>query len=360
MIFSYYIFKYPYKLVWHLLNIFDKNPKLVIYCADPLDYKILAPVVKYLPELEWIVKNNKTAKYLASRGILSKRMPCFPKAVVMSRHAAYKFPEKKIQKFGMRHGAYHFKKFTSVRNYNDFDVFMVTSQQEVDVAKKLGIVSAVAVGFPKIDPLFDGSYSEETLNSIRQKINLDPSKRTILFSTTWDGSGMSAINKWINFLPELNETYNILVTVHPWTSKKYKDLLSKMENIFYIQEVNVLPYLIVADVLVGDTSSIIAEFCALDKPIITFKVNKTGRFLLEISDLLKKISIQVNDLPTLKDAIQQCLKHPEKQRADRQQANKLMFDKLDGSAGKRAAEIIKKRIPFQRIKEPNGLNRLGS
>ncbi len=360
MVFSYYIFKYPYKLVWHLLKVFDKNPALVTYCADPLDYEILAPVLKHLPEMKFVVKNSKTTEYLKSKGIQSKRMPCFPKAVIMSRHAAYKFPEKKILKFGLRHGAYHFKKFTRAHNYNEFDVFMVTSQQEVEVAKIVGIVSAVAVGFPKIDPLFDGSYSEETLNSIRQKINLDSSKRTILFSTTWDGSGMSAINKWINFLPELTETYNILVTVHPWMSKKYKDLLSKMENIHYINDVNVLPYLEIADVLVGDTSSIIAEFCALNKPIITFEAGETNRSLPEIKDLLKRISIQVNDFSALKSAIQQCLKHPEKKSADRQEANKLMFDRLDGSAGKRAAEIIKERIPFQRIQESNELNRLDS
>jgi len=347
MVFSYYIFKYPYKFIWHLLKFFNKNPDIIIYCADPLDYEVLAPVLKHLPKMEFVVKNKKTAQYLESKGIQCKRMPCFPKVVIMCRHAAFKFPEKNILKFGIRHGAYHFKKFTKARNYNDFEVYMLTSQQEVDLAEGLGITSAVAVGFPKIDPLFDGSMSIELLNSIRQKASLNHSKKTVIFSATWDGSGMSAIDKWINFLPDLVEDYNILVTVHPWTSKKFTQKLLKMENIYYINDVNVLPYLQVADLMVGDTSSIIAEFCALDKPIITFKINDTSRFLPEIKNLLNKISIQVNDLSTLKDAIQQSLKHPEKKHKNRQQANKLMFDKLDGLAGKRAAELIKERIPWR-------------
>jgi len=346
MVFSYYIYKFPYKLVWHLLKVFNKNPDLVVYCADPLDYEVMAPVLKYLPEVEFVVKNTKTAQYLESQGIPFKRMPCFPKAVIMSRHAAHKFPEKKITKFGMRHGAYYFKKLTGASNYNDFDVFMVTSQNEVEKMVEEGITVATAVGFPKIDPLFDGTYSETFLSSIRQKAQLDHSKKTIIFSATWDGSGMSAIRKWINFLPELTEQYNVLTTVHPWTSKKYKQKLSQMNNIFHITDAKVIPYLAISDVMVSDISSIIAEFCALDKPIITFEVPKTNRSLPEIEALLKRISIQVRNLPELKNAIQHSLQNPEEKSQNRQQANKLMFDKLDGMAGKRAAKIIREQQEF--------------
>jgi CDP-glycerol glycerophosphotransferase (TagB/SpsB family) len=346
MVFSYYIFKFPYKLVWHLLKIFNKNPDLVIYCADPLDYEILAPVLKYLPDVDFVVKNTKTARYLESNGISCKRMPSFPKTVVMSRHAAYKFPERKILKFGMRHGAYHFKKFTNTNNYNDFDVFMVTSQQEVKKMVEKGISAAAAVGFPKIDPLFDGTYSEAFLNSIRQKVQLDHSQKTVIFSATWDKSGMSAIHNWIDFLPELAEEYNILTTVHPWTSKKYKQKLSQMKNIFHIADAKILPYLAISDVMVSDVSSIIAEFCALDKPIITFETPGTSRSLPEIELLLKRITIRVRKLPELKSAIQHSLQNPKEKSQNRQQANKLMFDKLDGLAGKRAAKIIREQFLF--------------
>ncbi|OQX94800.1 hypothetical protein B6I21_08735 [candidate division KSB1 bacterium 4572_119] len=333
MVFSYYIFKYPYQLIWNFLNIINRNSGVVVYCADPMDYIVMRPALIFLPEMTYYAKNKTTADFLKKQNLPVKRLACFPKAVIMCRHAAYKFPGKNI-----------LKKFTNARNYNMFEVYMLTSSAEVAIARELGIASAKAVGFPKIDPLFNGSYNKELLNKTRSKAGANQKKRTVIFTATWDSSGMSAIEKWINFLPVLSQDYNILVTVHPWTSQKYKQKLSAMKQIYFIQDYDVLPFLAIADIMVGDTSSIIAEFCALDKPIITFKVNQTDRTLPEITQLLKSISYRVEESYQLKEAIAYCLKNPREKQRERQSAAKLMFDKLDGKAGQRAANMIKHKI----------------
>ena len=318
---------------------------MVAYCADPLDFMILKPVLDHLPGIPIVAKNSRTAAYLRSQGIQSKRLPVFPRGVIMCRHAAHKFPEKRIIKIGLRHGAFHFKAFAGSRYFNAFDLYFLTSQKEVEQAVAAGIKTDLATGFPKLDPLFNGSINEEILKSVFRQAKLDPGKKTIIFTATWDKSGMSAIHLWIHKLPSFIDKYNVLITVHPWTSKKYREQLKKMPGVFFIQQPDVLPYLALADVMVGDTSSIIAEFCALDKPIITFRVAGTKRTVPEITRLLKKISIQIETVAELPRAIEISLKNPNERSAERQQANRLMFDRLDGQAGKRVAEIIKTKFP---------------
>ena len=324
-----------------MLKILQKNPDIAAYCADPLDFIVLEPVLKHLPPLEFIAKNRITYDFLRSKGIHPKTKNYFAKAVIMCRHAAHKFPEEKIVKIGFRHGAYHFKAFAGTKYFNLFDVFFVTSEYEEKLAAEYGIRSAKAIGFPKLDPAFNGTYSLQLLDNLRCKMKLDPVKKTIIFTSTWDKSGMSAIDKWIDSVSLLHHNYNILVTVHPWTSKHYVDKIKSMENIYFIDDPDIIPYLMIADIMVGDTSSIIAEFCALNKPIITFKVAKTKRTLNEIENLLDDISIQIEDSDQLLNALESVLKNPEMKSHLQQKVNEIMFDKLDGKAGERAADVIK-------------------
>jgi CDP-glycerol glycerophosphotransferase (TagB/SpsB family) len=344
MVFSYYIKKYPYKAMWKLSRWFGKQPKISAYIAMPMDYIVLKPVLKYLPDMHYIAKNSQTLEYLKSEGIENVSKFGYPDVVIMCRHSTYRFPEEKIIKIGFRHGAYHFKAFVSADNYNTFDLYFMTSQKEVVIAKELGIVSAVSGGFPKLDPVFDGTMNDEYLHPFREKAKLEPNKKTILFCTTWDGSGMSAIEKWADRLDELTADYNIIVTLHPWVSQKYYKMIEKNPKVYLINENDVLPFLIIADVMVGDISSIIGEFCALDKPIITFKVQSGKRIVPEIIEIISNISLQINDFSELNDAIAHSLNNPNEKSPARQAANQIMFDTLDGKSGERAAQVIKEFI----------------
>ena len=98
MVFSYYIYKYPYKLFWYLAKLLNKNEELIFYCADPLDYEMFLPIKKYLPELTIIAKNKKSRKYFQENKIQYNRLPSFPKAVIMGRQTPFKFPVNKIIK----------------------------------------------------------------------------------------------------------------------------------------------------------------------------------------------------------------------------------------------------------------------
>jgi len=339
MVFSYYLTKLPYQCVWHALKYTRFSPILSAYCGESMDYIILREVCKYLPSMPFLAKNMQVARYLQSQDVKVKRLPVFPQAVMMARHAAFKFPEKRIRKVGFRHGAYHFKKFIKAESYNAFDIYFMSSEDDNREAQKAGIHSGVPIGFPKLDPAFDGTWTAEKLAAFADG-KLDPLKKTILFSATWDMSGMSAVDKWYKKINNYSERFNIIVTLHPFTANRFKQPLMQNKRIHYISTPDILPYLLLADVMVGDSSSILVEFCALDKPIITFKVPPAQRTVPRITELIASFSHQIDDSEALESAIDHCLDQPTELQKARQQANELMFYKLDGKAGLRAAQYI--------------------
>jgi CDP-glycerol glycerophosphotransferase (TagB/SpsB family) len=336
-----YLIPLFYKPLWHLF----KTNDIAFYAVDPLDYEMFLSIKKHLDiKLIYIAKNKKTRDYFQRKGIPFKRYPAFPSAVIMGRHAAYKFPVQQIKKIGFDHGLYQFKRWTNVKLYNQFDVYFVSSEEQVNTAIGMGINTARAIGYPKLDKLFDGSIGSNDLQKIKEKKGLDGHKKTIIFTSTWDVAGLSAIERWIDRVGDLSDKYNVLLTAHPWTKANILTKLRKIEGAFYLEESDISSYLLLADVFVGDYNSLIGEFCALDKPIITFRVPESGRTVPDVMEMINKISYQVDNFDEIPAAIEHCLQYPEEKQKERRAANKKLFLALDGKAGERAAEFIKNII----------------
>lgn len=344
MVLSYYLFKFPYTIIWNFYKYFNKLKPVVFYCGDPLDYYIFEPVHKYLEHIEYVTDKAEVEEWLIEHGIIPLSLPVFPKVVIMSRHSTYKFPCKSITKIGMRHGAYHFKKMTSAENYNQFNLYLMTSEADVEAGKEIGVTCAIAVGFPKLDAALRGMYDEYYQISMKQRMDLHPQKKIILFTSTYTASGMSALKTWYNQLSALKDKYNVLVTLHPWIDEEFKQSLENTPGIILIKDYNAIPYIVISDVIVGDTSSILAECCALDKPMITFSKIKAKRSLDEIEQILNKISYRVTSFLELEDMIEHALSNPAELKQKRAEASALMFDSLDGKAGQRAAHKIKQLL----------------
>ena len=336
-----YLIPLFYKPLWYLL----KTDDVAFYAVDPLDYEMFLPIKKHLDhKIVYIAKNKKTRDYFRKKNISFKRYPAFPRAVIMGRHAAYKFPVKQIKKIGFDHGLYQFKRWTNVKLYNQFDVYFVSSEEQVKTARKMGINTTKAIGYPKLDKLFDGSINNDDLQKLKDRKGLAASKKTVIFTSTWDVAGLSALERWVDRVQELTEKYNILLTAHPWTKPSLLVKLSAIKGAFYLQESDISLYLMISDVFVGDYNSLIGEFCALDKPIITFRVPESGRTVPEVMEMIKNISYQVDNFDEIPAAIEHCLKYPDEKRDAMRNANKKLFYALDGKSGERAAKFIKNII----------------
>ena len=344
MVFSELLLKIPYCFWWKLVH--DRNDKnIYFYVGEYIDYEVMKNIVSHLKmNVFWVAKNKKIQKKLKDRDVEAKLYPVFPKYVLMARHATHKFPCKSIVKFGMRHGAYHFKSMIDAKKYNKFDLFFMTSSQEVKEAQELGIRCAVNGGFPKLDSLFQKDFQKiidgwETQHSI-----LDFHKPIIFFSATWEKSGLSGYSVWKDQLHRLTKQWNVVVSLHPFYSEVEKNRFRHDESIIFAEEWETSNYIFLADVTVSDTSSIIAEFCALQKPIITFDINLGYRFEQKIQDMIRDISFSVSSFSQLEALLHRSTSYLLSKAQKQESCNDVLIHKLNGKHGEMIAQNIEMRI----------------
>jgi len=338
MVFSQIILRPFYALAIRILGIIRERRETVFYCHTPVDMQNWLPVQRHLKPIRIVTDKAATYRYLKDAGYAPGKLPAFPKAVIMCRVAAHKFPSRKVMKIGMTHGAYHFKRFSSAKHFTPFSLYLFTSERDLQNAIQAGIRCGKVGGFPKLDPYMPVAHQD----------NPTGSKPRLLFTATYDKSGMSAISLWIDRLPELTADYEISVSVHPWMNPDYIARLKAMPEIHFITD-NPLPYIHNADICIVDRSSIIAECCAFDKSMISWSIPPSARSLKHIDDIIREISVQVESFDELRLAIQALLADPHKHAAARQKAKSIFFDTLDGQAGLRSANEIIKLIPELRL-----------
>ena len=333
-----YLLAVPYAAAWHLARKRDA----IFYCTDPLDYVMWEPIQKHLPPLPVHAVSSKAARWLAARGVSFTRGATFPRGVVMARHKPYKFPVAKIRKVGFDHGLYQFKRWTSTKYYNGFDAYLMSSEKQVELARARGITTARAIGYPKLDRLFDGTIDEAFRARLRAQAGIDPAKKTVLLTSTWNAAGVSAIDRWLDRCGELAPELNVLATCHTWTAPEKIAKLKSTPGVRFLDDFDVTPWFSVVDVMVGDYNSLLGEFCALDRPIVTFRVPDGPFTMPDVKRMIGEISTrQVDDFDGLRAALGHALANPREKAAERAVANRVMHSTLDGKAGARAAAVIR-------------------
>ena len=349
MVVSEIFYRPIYRLFWHGSRALSTTLPLAFYAPEEIDFIGFKSIAKHLPPLYYITQNPDVRAAVKNLGLKPRPLFSFPEVLITNRPALHRFPTSKIISIGMRHGPYHFKRMTKAANYNRFDLFLFTSQADLAAAEEIGVKVGKATGFPALDAAFDGSIGTDDLQDLSAKYRLQPDKPSLLFTSTWDKAKMSAIDRWLPHLSKLAECYNIMVTLHPWVSPAYWQALAAMPFVNMVAPLDLIKSVMLADVCIGDQSSVLGYCSALDKPMITFALPPAERSLPEIDELIKSFSISIESYSDLEAAIQECLNNPAELHRARMDANKLMFDTLDGQAGLRAANAIKELLSSRGI-----------
>jgi len=209
--------------------------------------------------------------------------------------------------------------------------------------------------YAKLDAAVNGEYSGLKPSDY----GLDDNKKTVLYAPAFFPS---SIENFSSQFPEDFSEYNILLKPHFFSlsSPKYKKQKEMLENwalspnVYFAkkEDVNLVPFMAIADVLISDASSALFEFAALDKPVVwcdfyylrwsyrgPFKFRFRGRMdkdLYEYSDIAK----HVGSYQDLKSAVESQLDNPMEYSEIRKRYTLNLSGVVDGKASQRIADYL--------------------
>lgn len=238
----------------------------------------------------------------------------------------------------------------------DFDVRFVEGQYRLERLQAMfSSKKFIDTGYAKLDPIINNEEKGLDLSVL----GLDPTKPTILYAPTYYPSSLEMMEmNW----PEKFSAYNILLKPHYFstTKKKYHKQFKilqhweKFNNVYLANdnELNLLPFMRSADLLISDASSAIFEFAALDKPVVWcnfYKLRWTYRGIFSYrfdkrmdKDLYRcaDIAPQVDTYKELLATVEQQLATPESYSYQRHKYTEELAGVVDGNCSQRIVDYL--------------------
>ncbi len=194
-------------------------------------------------------------------------------------------------------------------------------------------------GWCKLDPLF------------KSDLKTKDDKKTIFFASTFSPRFSKAKTLYPLLLKMMREyEINWLITLHPKMDKEVEKLYRSidLENVEFIESIDVIEGFKRADMMLCDTSSIMYEFLTTLKPVVTFQTQTPKNELINVEDINK-----------LEDTIIQTLNNP---KANYENIKKRVDDfhpYQDGRSSARVLDSVEKMLdnPIKLKRKPLNLVR---
>ena len=176
-----------------------------------------------------------------------------------------------------------------IRNY--FDIYMTQgpyfTQEFEKLQRKYGDFEVLETGWTRQDWIarHRDDFREEKAQLLREH----GCERIVLYAPTFSPR-LASLPKIKRALIELVEQKKVLLLIklHPLTCQEwvdeYKELARQYQHIIFEEDFAVTKYMLMADVMISDTSSTIYEMLLLDKPVITLDTVSKDPYWKDIND----------------------------------------------------------------------------
>lgn len=288
--------------------------KVVLFCENAYAFSVMAPIRAELIDRNydfvWYIADKLLASFPYTNdsftNVINELKEFKPSAIfVPGNEVPHYLPGVKVQIFhglaGEKKG--HFR----IRHY--FDLYLTqgpffTKRFEA-LKRKHNDFEVVETGWSKLDVY----HNEHEINKAKLKKDALQKKHRVkhilLYAPTFSPSLTSSkvLQSEIEELAR-NKDLLILIKFHDLmgseTIASYKSLAANNDNIEYITNPNILPYLLVSDLMISDTSSVVYEFLLLNKPVITLKARSPKDVWVNIlspSELVNTVDDQLKNDP---------------------------------------------------------------
>lgn len=339
------------RAIWNTKLWSGSLDELTFLAHRSLHFACFCRIHQLLPQIRIVAENQLIAAYLQSKAEVFSPQIGHPRILIVADyHLQYSRKMRKINfpdwvKFiQINHGLGLAKAhYYNVANDIPMDLYLVSCNLARERFLQQGITSVIDVGFPKLDPLFDGSLERE---EICQQLGMPSDKPILLYAPTW--GGLSSLPRVMPLMTKIatNGDYTILIKIHGNSIDELEDLkqtpgLTETEGIYFLTDPDCTPLLFIADLLISDVSSIVFEFALLNKPIILIHPPATEWQPIVIDPTWWQVGYALNEAEQLPFAIPALLREDFPEQQDfRAQFIENIGIKLDGKATERAAEAI--------------------
>jgi len=268
------------------------------------------------------------------------------------------------------HPSFTFQYFKEVAGLKHVQVFHGTSDKPFNFHKSLRFYDMIAVsgpklrdsiieknlakpdkivliGYPKIDNFFNSGFDTK---HFKKQVGLDESRKTVLYSPTWDDpDGYSSFSLYISSLINNLKELNLIIKTHPntfkyrpWKILKAYILKFKRRNCFlYPGSDSILPFMAISDILITDISSVSHEYLPFKKPMV-FLNPRPGYNIPEEHTWIWRCGDVVENGKNIYSVIKDNLKNPMKYKIEREKALKQIFLDFDGKSALRFKEQLQR------------------
>lgn len=256
---------------------------------------------------------------------------------------------KKVQIF---HGV-SFKNLMVREKYLAYDYLCLPGRYHAEVYRKRGYIQAgggqcLVTGFPKADALVSGTLDRDAL---LRRNGLDPRRTTILYAPTGSKhNSLETMGREVIEAVRAAGRWNLLVKLHDHPKRTEIDWAKELEalqtdHVRLVRDLDVVPYLHAADLVLTDASSVAVEFTLLDRPIVFLDVPKLFKDVvkrggaLDLETYGTKIGTVVKGPTDVVRAIADALAHPQREGELRRAMARHVFH-APGGAAERVAGVV--------------------